>query len=147
MPDYVVSKTAQILNLYAKSIKNSKVLLLGMAYKPNVDDLRESPGLRMFELFKASGALVDYYDPYVGSFKDKRGDVVKSIPYDLQSMSKYDCMVTVTHHQLLPYKELADLGVPIFDTRNAFKTYDLPHIYKLGTPLTALEEIHLELAY
>jgi UDP-N-acetyl-D-glucosamine dehydrogenase len=56
-------------------------------------------------------------------------------------------MVTVTHHQLLPYKELADLGVPIFDTRNAFKTYDLPHIYKLGTPLTALEEIHLELAY
>lgn len=73
MPYYVINKTATILNEYAKSVKRSKILLLGMAYKPDISDLRESPGLEVYELFKENGAAVDYYDPYATSFVNKQG--------------------------------------------------------------------------
>lgn len=147
MPDMVVNKTAEILNLHMKSIRNSKVLLLGMAYKPDVDDLRESPGLRIYELFKERGAKVDYYDPYAPSFKDAAGKEVKSIPYDLKKISRFDCLVMVTNHGSLPYRELAELGIALFDTRNAFKEFDLPHIYKLGSPIAEPEGTSMGLAY
>ncbi len=136
MPDFVVSRTAQILNLHAKSLRNSRVLLLGMAYKPDVDDLRESPGLDVYELFKQSGAKVDYYDPYAKFFHDQQGNRVESIAYNPRAFAAYDCFVVITNHKAVPYAELAGLGVTIFDTRNAFKQFDLPHIYKLGTPIT-----------
>lgn len=136
MPEYVVSKTAEILNLYAKSLRNSRVLLLGMAYKPDVDDLRESPGLQTYDLFKQSGALVDFYDPYVKFFRDRDGNTVESILYDTRTIATYDCLVMITNHKSLPYAELAALGVAIFDTRNAFKDFDSPHIYKLGSAIT-----------
>jgi nucleotide sugar dehydrogenase len=147
MPEYVVSRTAQILNLHAKSLRNSRVLLLGMAYKPEVDDVRESPGLLVYELFKESGSRVDYYDPYAKSFKDKNGDTVESIEFDLRKIATYDCMVVITNHRSVPYGELARLGVAIFDTRNSFHQYDMPHIYKLGTPITKAGAFDLEAAY
>ncbi|MCE0448892.1 MULTISPECIES: nucleotide sugar dehydrogenase [Brevibacillus] len=134
MPDYVINKTAQVLNLYAKSIKNSRILILGMAYKPDIDDLRESPGLHIYELFLENGARVDYYDPYAQSFVDKRGNTVRSIPHDLEQMKNYDCMVLVTNHKSFDYQKFADLGVAIIDTRNAFDSITGQHIYKLGNP-------------
>lgn len=147
MPEYVVSRTAQMLNIYAKSLNNSRVLLLGMAYKSEVNDLRESPGLRVYELFKESGARVDYYDPFATEFKDKEGNLVVSIEYDLRNMSKYDCFVVITNHRSIAYEELANLCVPIFDTRNAFADFDLPHVYKLGNPMSKVKEYDLEAAY
>ena len=78
MPYYVINKTATILNEYAKSIKRSNILLLGMAYKPDISDLRESPGLEVYEQFKENGAYVDYYDPYAHSFVDKQGGTVRA---------------------------------------------------------------------
>ncbi|WP_019121009.1 nucleotide sugar dehydrogenase [Brevibacillus massiliensis] len=133
MPDYVISKTATIMNMYAKSLRNSRVLLLGMAYKPDIDDLRESPGLQLYELFRENGAIVHYYDPYAKSFRDKRGNEVHSITYDLNSMRQYDCMVLVTNHRVFDYQKIADLGVAIVDTRNAFAGIDLPNIYRIGS--------------
>ncbi|MGO0060096.1 nucleotide sugar dehydrogenase [Brevibacillus fluminis] len=140
MPDYVLNKTAQVLNVKAKSINNSKILILGMAYKPDVDDLRESPGLEIYELFKHSGATVDFYDPYAQSFRDKHGNVIPSISYDLERMKTYDCMVLVTNHRCFHYQELADLGVGIIDTRNAFDGIRSPNIYKIGTPISIQQE-------
>jgi len=146
MPDYVINKTAQILNLYAKSVKNSRVLLLGMAYKPDVDDVRESPGLEAYELFKANGALVDYCDPFTSSFTDRHGQIVKSVPYDPERFRQYDCIVVITNHSVFDYRELAKLQVAILDTRNAFQGLEQPHIYKLGAPLTAPQPVQLQMA-
>ncbi|MNO64878.1 UDP-N-acetyl-D-glucosamine 6-dehydrogenase [compost metagenome] len=132
MPYYVVNKTSKILNEYAKSIKKSNILVLGMAYKPDISDLRESPGLEVYELYKDSGANVKYYDPYATSFRDKNGVTVYSVEYDLEKFGSYDCIVLVTNHSDLDYGAIASLGVPIVDTRNAFKEFKLPHIYKIG---------------
>lgn len=132
MPDYVLHKTVQVLNLYAKSINSSKILILGMAYKPDVDDLRESPGLEIYELFKKNGASVDYYDPYAKHFVNKAGESVHSIAYELERFRTYDCMVLITNHGSFDYQELADLGVAVIDTRNAFEGVEGSHIYKIG---------------
>jgi len=133
MPEYVLNKTAQVLNVYAKSIRNSRVLLLGMSYKPDIDDLRESPGLDIYELFKKSGAKVEYYDPYATTFKDEQGHIVQTVKYDPDVFSQYDCMVLITNHQSFNYDELAEMGVPIIDTRNAFANIESDNIHKLGT--------------
>lgn len=136
MPNYVLNKTAQVLNIYAKSLNNSRILILGMAYKPDVDDLRESPGLEIYELFKHSGASVDYYDPYAQSFINKQGHIVHSIDYDLEQIKTYDCMVLVTNHRSFDYQELANQGIGIIDTRNAFDGIHRPNIYKIGTSIS-----------
>ncbi|MEK8130820.1 nucleotide sugar dehydrogenase [Paenibacillus filicis] len=140
MPDYVISKTSQVLNIYAKSIRKSNILVLGMAYKADIDDLRESPGLHIYELFKERGARVDYFDPHAQSFLDKHGNTIQSIPYDLEKMQSYDCFVLVTGHKSFDYQAFADLGVAIVDTRNAFEGIDAPHIYQLGTSVKLPEE-------
>ncbi|KGX91102.1 UDP-N-acetyl-D-glucosamine dehydrogenase [Pontibacillus halophilus JSM 076056 = DSM 19796] len=133
MPDVVVSKTSQVLNVYGKSINSSKILILGMAYKPNISDLRESPGLYLYELYKENGANVDYLDPHAHSFIDDEGEVVRSIQNSLDEIKQYDAVVLVTNHSDFDYEAIADLGVPIVDTRNAFEQFDMPHIHKLGT--------------
>ncbi|AZK47009.1 nucleotide sugar dehydrogenase [Paenibacillus lentus] len=140
MPYYVVNKTSKILNEYAKSIKKSNILILGMAYKPDIGDLRESPGLEVYELYKDSGAAVEYYDPYATSFKDKAGVTVHSVEYDLEKFKTYDCMVLVTNHTNLDYSAIVSLGVPILDTRNAFKEFKSPHVYKLGHSVQHVDE-------
>ncbi len=145
MPEVVEAKTSQVLNLYGRSINSSKILILGMAYKPNISDLRESPGLYIYELYKENGANVDYYDPHAHSFLDDNGEVVRSISYNKENLKQYDCMVLVTNHSDFDYEELAQLGVPIVDTRNAFIDYDKSHIYKLGTA-TKVNKRHSSIA-
>ncbi|GAB6990486.1 nucleotide sugar dehydrogenase [Paenibacillus pini] len=145
MPYYVINKTSTILNEYAKSIKKSSVLLLGMAYKSDISDVRESPGLEVYDLFKENGANVDYYDPHAVSFRDKQGETVHSIAYDMKQFNKYDCIVLITNHSGLDYGEIAALGVPILDTRNAFRNYDLAHIYKIGHSVQHVDEPNIAL--
>ncbi len=139
MPEYVRNKASQVLNMYAKSIRNSKILILGMAYKPDIDDLRESPGLEVYELLQESGAYVDYYDPYARSFQDKQDGTVLSVDYDHAAFAQYDCMVLITNHQCFDNRELAGLGVPIIDTRNAFEATAFDNIYKLGAGIGGRE--------
>ncbi len=139
MPEYVINKTAQVLNIYAKSIRNSKIMILGMAYKPDVDDLRESPGLEVYRLFQESGAKVEYYDPYATSFQDHNGKIVHSVKFDAAEFAQYDCMVLITNHRSFSYHELAELGIPIIDTRNAFADIISDNIFKLGTGINKNE--------
>ena len=136
MPEYVLHKTVEVLNLYAKSTKNSRILILGMAYKPDIDDLRESPGLEVYELFVKNGAKVDYYDPHARKFVNKAGEIVESIPCDFEQFRTYDCMVLITNHSSFDYRKLADLGVAVIDTRNAFDGIEASHIFKLGMAVT-----------
>ncbi|WP_103107025.1 nucleotide sugar dehydrogenase [Brevibacillus reuszeri] len=140
MPDYVLNKTGQVLNINAKAINSSRILILGMAYKPDIDDLRESPGLEIYELFTKNGATVDYYDPHAQSFLNKKGEVVHSIANDYEVFKTYDCMVLITNHRSFNYQELADLGVSIIDTRNAFDGITNPNVYRIGTSVAIRQE-------
>ncbi|GAC42175.1 nucleotide sugar dehydrogenase [Paenibacillus popilliae] len=139
MPYYVVEKTGWILNQSAKSLNQSRILILGMAYKPDIDDLRESPGLEVYELFGASGANVAYYDPHATHFVSKSGKKVCTIDYSLTDFPTYDCMVLITNHQSLDYEQLADLSIPILDTRNAFQAIERPNIFKLGNSVQQIQ--------
>lgn len=139
MPYYVVEKTGWILNQSAKSLNQSRILILGMAYKPDIDDLRESPGLEVYELFGASGANVTYYDPHATHFVSKSGKKVCTIDYSLTDFATYDCMVLITNHQSLDYEQLAALGIPILDTRNAFQGIERPNIFKLGNSVQQIQ--------
>ncbi len=121
MPHYVVTRVMEALNDHRKSLKGSKVLVLGLAYKPDIDDVRESPSLELIELLKEKGAKVDYNDPYIPQTHKQRD-------YDLQMKSKtltarmlktYDLMLISTNHSDYDYQWLVDNSQLVVDTRNA----------------------------
>jgi len=118
MPQYVVSRVQASLNASGLSIKGAKILVLGVSYKPNVPDLRESPSLKLIELLEQEGASVSYHDPWVpmiGATRDYpqlKGK--KSVSLD----SSYDLFLLATNHTLFDPEEILSFGVPIVDTRN-----------------------------
>jgi len=129
MPLYVVDRTAEALNAAKKAVNGSKVLILGLAYKSNVDDDRESPSYRLLDLFHERGAEVAYYDPYVPVIRPTREHPhwagIKSVSWDKNRISHFDVVVIATRHEVVNYQELADWAQCIVDTRNAmagFKT-------------------------
>lgn len=123
MPDYVIHRVAEALNAERKAINGSKVLVLGLAYKPNVDDDRESPSYRLLEKLKEHGAEVDYYDPYVPIIRPTREHPqwagVRSIQWSQEAIAKFDLVLIATNHASVNYEELADWAQCIVDTRNA----------------------------
>ena len=126
MPEYVVSKTAEALNNRGKAVKGSKILLMGLAYKPDIDDVRESPSFELIEKLEHMGAAVDYNDPHVPQTHYMRnwGDIgKKSIPLTAQSLKQYDCVLIATNHAAYDYKLVADNARLIVDTRNAMKQF------------------------
>ncbi|MDM5278162.1 nucleotide sugar dehydrogenase [Paenibacillus silvae] len=135
MPDYVVSKLHQLLNQKSLHINKSKILVLGVAYKPEVNDDRESPALELIKLLIDEGAHVDFYDPYVEYIELENGPTLFSVDYDVNAFKQYECCILMTAHKAFRYEELKNLHVPIFDTRNAFSSFDDSHIYKLGAGL------------
>jgi UDP-N-acetyl-D-glucosamine dehydrogenase len=122
MPDYVVHRVADALNERERSLKGSSVLVLGLAYKPNVDDERESPSYVLMEMLKNRGAKVAYHDPYVPVIKPTREHAhwagTKSIEWKYDLISGFDCVLIATHHACVNYRELADWAGLIVDTRN-----------------------------
>jgi UDP-N-acetyl-D-glucosamine dehydrogenase len=124
MPYYVIEKGGAALNTVKKSLKGSKVLILGVSYKKDIDDMRESPSIRLIELFRAKGAAVDYNDPYVPKLPKMRryNYDMKSIEFSAGKLKKYDLVVLSTDHTF--YKEKASFIVKnaklIVDTRNLF---------------------------
>ncbi len=121
MPDYVVQKLMAALNEKGKCLKGSRILVLGVAYKPNVDDDRESPAFVIMDLMEKAGAVVDYSDPYVPRLKKVRKfnfdkASVQLTPKDIKS---YDAVVIVTNHANVDYKLLEKHAKLIIDTRNA----------------------------
>lgn len=125
MPYYVVNKIMDALNERRKSIKNSKLLILGVAYKKDVDDMRESPSLKLIELIKEKGAAVDYHDPYIPLLPPLRRYRLnmKSIQLNKKNVAKYDCVVIATDHTVYDYRWLVEHSKMIVDTRNATKDF------------------------
>ncbi len=123
MPAYVVRRVADALNERSKPVKGSSVLVLGLAYKPNVDDERESPSYFLMEMLKERGAKVAYYDPYVPVIKPTREHAhwtgTRSIAWNKETVSSFDLVLISTNHASVNYQELADWSPCILDTRNA----------------------------
>ena len=122
MPDYVVHRVAEALNHSGKAIKGSRILILGLAYKPNVDDERESPSYRLLEKLKQRGAIVAYHDPHVPVIRPTREHPhwagTKSVPWTRPTISGFDLVIIATAHASVNYQELADWAQCIVDTRN-----------------------------
>jgi UDP-N-acetyl-D-glucosamine dehydrogenase len=123
MPDYVVHRTGLALNERGKSVKGAKILVLGLAYKPDVDDVRESPSLELIEKLEHLGARVDYNDPHVpATHKMRRHDLkMESVAMTPDALRSYDCVLIATHHSAYDWQLVADHATLIVDTRNAMK--------------------------
>lgn len=126
MPYYVVQKTIEALNERGKSIKGAKVLILGMAYKKDVDDMRESPSLVLYELFEKKGAIVDYNDPFFPEIpKLRKYDIhKKSVSLTKSNLQKYDCVVIATDHSEYDGDFIARNSKLVVDTRNLIKNFE-----------------------
>lgn len=124
MPDYVVNKTALALNDREKSLKGSRVLVLGIAYKKNVDDMRESPSVFVMEKLRDLGAKVDYSDPHVPSFPKMREHnfELDSVELTADNIASYDCVILTTEHDKFDYALLEQHAQLIVDTRGKFTT-------------------------
>lgn len=120
MPDYVVTKVTDALNEMCKSVKGSNILLLGVTYKPNVGDVRESPALDIMHLLQARGAIISYHDPYVDDLAAE-GFNLQSIELNELALRQADCVVVVTDHSVYDWVWVADCSQLIVDTRNALK--------------------------
>jgi UDP-N-acetyl-D-glucosamine dehydrogenase len=123
MPHYVVERTAQALNSARKSLKGSRILILGLAYKANVDDMRESPAFHLLDLFQQQGARVAYYDPFIPVIGPTREHAawkgVRSVPWNRKTIAGFDAVVICTAHEAVNYRELAAWAQCIVDSRNA----------------------------
>jgi UDP-N-acetyl-D-glucosamine dehydrogenase len=123
MPEYVVHRVADALNERRKSVRGSKILVLGLAYKPNVDDDRESPSYVLMDLLRGRGAEVSYYDPFVPVIRPTREHRhwagTPSISWDQGTVNGFDLALVATNHATVDYQQLADWSPCIVDTRNA----------------------------
>jgi UDP-N-acetyl-D-glucosamine dehydrogenase len=142
MPHYVVEKVADALNTKQKAINGSKVLIAGVAYKRDIDDMRESPALDVMGLLHTKGARVAYADPYVPEVRgrDWSGRVdIKAVDLKRGSIAQYDCVVIVTDHKAFDYDALVSEASLIVDTRNSIKK---PHanVFRIGAPRPQNEE-------
>ena len=122
MPHYVVERVGLALNDRGKALKGSRLLVLGVSYKRDVTDTRESPATEILQLLKGRGAKVSYHDPLVPEFR-MDGSVLRSVPLSAKNLSAFDCAVIVTDHRALDYEFIVKHARLIFDTRNALKGY------------------------
>jgi UDP-N-acetyl-D-glucosamine dehydrogenase len=123
MPEHVVNRVVDALNARNKAVKGSRILILGLAYKPNVDDERESPSYVLMDLLNERGAKVEYYDPYIPAIKQTREHShwagKKSVLWNREVIETFDVVLIATNHACVNYQELADWAHRIVDTRNA----------------------------
>ena len=136
MPHYVVEKVAEALNTKRKSINGANILIAGVAYKRDIDDMRESPALDVMGLLHGKGATVSYVDPYVPEVHGREwsGRVdIRGVEASRGSFGRYDCIVIITDHKTFDYEAMVAESDLIVDTRNAIKQ-PAAHVFKLGAP-------------
>jgi UDP-N-acetyl-D-glucosamine dehydrogenase len=137
MPHHVVDKVTDALNSHSKAVRGSSVLLLGISYKRDIDDLRESPALDVMAVLHKKGARVSYHDPYLPMLRarDWPGDFdLRSVPLTPEALAAADCAVVVTDHRVLDYAAIIRHAPLVVDTRNAIREPH-PHVFKLGAPV------------
>jgi UDP-N-acetyl-D-glucosamine dehydrogenase len=113
MPEWVVGKMADALAQRSKTVRGSRILVLGIAYKKNIDDMRESPAVEIMELLRARGAHVSYSDPHVPKFP-------KSLPLTAQLLASQDCVIVATDHDAFDYALIAAHAPLVVDTRGRY---------------------------
>ena len=119
MPYHVVTSVASALNKHRKALNGSKVLVLGVAYKKDIDDLRESPALTIIEELQKQGAEVFYNDPYFPKVGRGRKYNLQMTCTPLENLGQYDCVLIVTDHSDYPYQRIVDEAKLVVDSRNA----------------------------
>jgi UDP-N-acetyl-D-glucosamine dehydrogenase len=123
MPRYVVSRVMEALNERSRALKGSKVLVLGAAYKPDIDDVRESPALDVIGLLKKKGALVEYHDPYIPHIHhETEGWQMDSVKDVMQAVKNADAVVIITNHKVYDYTAIVESAAFVFDSRNATRS-------------------------
>ncbi|PKM98321.1 MAG: UDP-N-acetyl-D-glucosamine dehydrogenase [Elusimicrobia bacterium HGW-Elusimicrobia-3] len=130
MPAHVVSRLGELLNTRGKALSKSKILMVGMAYKPDIADHRESPAHDVLILLEKTGARADYYDPYV-SETDLEGETRRSRKDALKKIKEYDCVMIVTPHSCIDYSDIVKRARLVFDTRNATKGLKGKNLFRL----------------
>ena len=123
MPRWVINKLIDALNKKSKAINGSRILVLGIAYKPDVDDMRESPAVEMMQLLQDKGALVEYSDPHVPVFPGMRDYAfeLESIELTAESIKEYDCVLIATNHKLFDYQLIKQHAALVVDSRGVYK--------------------------
>ncbi|MBC1358023.1 nucleotide sugar dehydrogenase [Listeria booriae] len=130
MPKHVVEIASKALNKQGKSLSQSRILLVGMAYKNDIDDVRESPALHVYEHLKEANAKLTVLDPFVTSFRDASGEIVRP-ENEIADLAMYDGVIIMTKHSTIDYNQILENSSCIIDTRNVWtKSYD--HVYKIG---------------
>jgi len=119
MPYFVRDRISKALNEECKSLRGSKILVLGMAYKRDVSDWRESPSLKVVELLEEGGASVKYHDPHIASFADDHGKVRRSVPLTDDLLANSDCVAVLTDHSAFDWERIVGCARLVVDTRNA----------------------------
>ncbi|TKJ41566.1 UDP-N-acetyl-D-glucosamine dehydrogenase [candidate division LCP-89 bacterium B3_LCP] len=132
MPAYVVQKVANALNDHSKCVNGAQILVLGVSYKKDIDDIRESPALDIIKLLRQKGAVVNYYDPYIPQFSYD-GIEMKSVELTSETVGEQDCTLIVTNHSSVDYNWVLENTKLIVDTRNALRnaTENLDRIVKI----------------
>ncbi len=120
MPEFVVERAMKLLNKHQKAMNGSKVLLMGVAYKQDIDDLRESAALKVIEHLEEQGAIVQYNDPFVPEFRHK-GKTYRSLPFSPEIIKQADIVIITTAHTKYDYQMIVDNAFILFDTKNATK--------------------------
>jgi UDP-N-acetyl-D-glucosamine dehydrogenase len=142
MPQFVVDKVADALNRHHKAINGSTVLILGIAYKRDIDDIRESPALDVMAVLHEKGASVSYSDPFVPTLSARGwpgGYELHSTPLDPSTLASFDCVAILTDHRSVDYKTVVSAAPLIVDTRNTIKESH-PHVFRLGAPRPAVAD-------
>ena len=121
MPEYTVERAGKILNRHKKALNGSKVLILGVAYKQDIDDYRESPAIHVIEEFHKTGANVDFYDPYIAKYREKGQWFEGLSSISTEILNQYDLVCITTAHTNVDYDMVANAGVPVFDCKNVTK--------------------------
>ncbi|MDY0086988.1 MAG: nucleotide sugar dehydrogenase [Coriobacteriia bacterium] len=129
MPYYVINRLMDAMNNHRKPLADSKVLILGVAYKADIDDMRESPAIRIAELLVEKQADVTYHDSFVPSFV-VGGAEVPSVELTPETVAGADVVLIITAHHDVDYRMVAENAAMVFDTRNALKGYDAPNIVR-----------------
>jgi UDP-N-acetyl-D-glucosamine dehydrogenase len=130
MPNYMYNKIATALNNHQKSVRGSRILFMGVAYKPNIDDARESPALQIIDLAITKGGQVNYYDPHIPSVTTPKGHHLQSVQLSDYLLETADCVVLTTNHSVFYSAELEEKAKLIVDLRNVIKNKSAK-IYKL----------------